>query len=418
MEENRSNHNGFATDSVAESRPPETSTSTPSIPQSLTPRRRPTFATPLLQSNRSQTLQWSLPRPFHQHTLVGRSRAAWHTSFLVPSLNTVLDAGLVIDDSRPQNVFITHGHSDHSFSVMTYCRRISPPDIYIPTQAAKFLDDYILSSKSLNLGFRVKPYHNFDSNGTLLGHNVAKKIPITNPARGNTPENVTLDTASEDDDEEDPEDFILPTHRIVPVSPESSETIPLKTLPSIVVATLPRAHTVPSVGYLFIQTSNKLKTEYKSLAGPELKVLRQSGIELTYCHKTPIFAFLGDGDHTSLLNDPSWLVGDEAAGVSHCPTVITECSFLYESHREQAVKTKHTLWSDLEPIIRRHQRTTWVLMHFSKRYSDETIVKFFENLEDCPPNIVVWVDGGNEIISGEHTGKKVKVKGGKASKGI
>ncbi|KAK6535013.1 hypothetical protein TWF281_006311 [Arthrobotrys megalospora] len=391
----------------------------PSIPQSLTPRTRPIFATPLLQSSRSQTLQWTLPKPFQQHKLVGRSRAAWHTSFLVPSLNAVLDAGVLIDDSRPQNVFITHGHSDHSLAILAYCRRITPPDVYVPAEAAMHLDNYIMSSKALNLGFPVKSYHNFDEEGNrhsfpnTIGGKLIPRGEQFERLRSHTPSPnrkskapspvPPADTpdAVEDDDfdgVEDPADLILPTHHIIPVSASLPTAFSLKTHPTVSVSILPRSHTVPSVGFLFTQTSNRLKPEYRSLAGTELKNLRQQSIEITYQHRTPIFAFLGDGDHTSLLNDPEWLVGNDANGVSPCPVVITECSFLYESHRAQAVKTKHTLWSDLEPIVKRHKSTTWVLMHFSKRYGDEEIVKYFEGLEECPGNIVVWVDGGNEIL--------------------
>ncbi|KAK6506648.1 hypothetical protein TWF481_005107 [Arthrobotrys musiformis] len=394
------------------------------IPPSITPRARPTFATPLLQSSRSQTLQWTLPKPFQQHKLIGRSRAAWHTSFLVPSLNAVLDTGVLIDDSRPQNVFITHGHSDHSLAILAYCRRITPPDVYVPAEAAMHLDNYIMSSKSLNLGFSVKSYHDFDAEGNRhsFPNTVGRKLipwgdqfdrirPHTSPSPNRRskapspvpPADTPVEGEGEGEDEdfdgvEDPADLILPTHHILPVSASSPTTFPLKTHPTISVSILPRSHTVPSVGFLFTQASNRLKPEYRSLQGPELRDLRQSGVEITYQHRTPIFAFLGDGDHTSLLDDPEWLVGNEEKGVSACPVVITECSFLYESHRSQAVKTKHTIWADLEPIVRRHRSTTWVLMHFSKRYSDEDIVAFFEGIEDCPANIVVWVDGGNEIL--------------------
>ncbi|KAF3079641.1 hypothetical protein TWF102_002792 [Orbilia oligospora] len=397
--------------------PSETPTT---IPQSLKPRIRPSFATPLLQSTRSQTLQWTLPKPFQQHKLIGRSRAAWHTSFLVPSLNAVLDAGVLIDDSRPQNVFITHGHSDHSLAILAYCRRITPPDVYVPSETAMHLDNYIMSSKALNLGFSVTSYHNFDEEGnrhsfpnTVGGRLIPwgeqfDRLRLNTPSpsrRSKTPSPVPpTDTPAEPEDDDlddgggDPADLILPTHHIIPVSSSSSTIFPLKTHPTISVSILPRSHTVPSVGFLFTQTSNRLKSEYRSLPGTELKNLRQQGVDITYQHRTPIFAFLGDGDHTSLLGDPEWLVGNEDKGVSGCPVVITECSFLYESHRAQAVKTKHTIWKDLEPIVRRHRDTTWVLMHFSKRYGDGEIVEFFEGLEECPQNIVVWVDGGNEIV--------------------
>ncbi|KAK6349436.1 hypothetical protein TWF696_005720 [Orbilia brochopaga] len=381
-------------------------TAVTSIPQQIIPRHRPTFATPLLQSTRSETLQWTLPKPFQQHKLIGRSRAAWHTSFLVPSLNAVLDAGLIIDNSRPQNVFITHGHSDHSYHVLTYCRRIAVPDVYVPAQTAKFLDDYIMSGKCLNLNVNVKGYHNFDADGNRRSSPSTSCIETDSSAAGAD----TDDEGEEDGDSEGEGHVMLPTHNIIPVNPTSPQTYPLKTNPTIYVSVLPRVHTVPSVGFLFTQTSNRLKPIYRALPGPQLKQLREDGVQITYQHHSPILAFLGDGDHTSLLDDPEWLVGNEERGVSHCPVVITECSFLDERHRWQAQNTRHTLWTDLEPLVRRHSRTVWVLIHFSKRYSEVEIVEFFEGLADreegCPPNIVVWVDDGGEIVPKQAVKKK------------
>ena len=69
------------------------------------------------------------------------------------------------------------------------------------------------------------------------------------------------------------------------------------------------------------------------------------------------------------------------------------CSFLREEHRAQAVKTKHTIWADLEPVVRRWPGTTFVITHFSMRYKDGEVRKFFAEMADPPGNIVVWVDG-------------------------
>ncbi|KAJ6265036.1 hypothetical protein Dda_1191 [Drechslerella dactyloides] len=403
MESNRQSANG----SAPPTKPPD-DTAVASISPSITPRHRPTFAQPLLQPARSEKLQWRLPKPFHHHQLIGCSRAAWHTSFLVPSLNLVLDAGLIIDNSRPQNVFITHGHSDHSYHVLTYCRRIAVPDIYVPAQTAKFLDDYIMSGKCLNLGVACKSYHNFDADGNKLPDTSLPRIDGDEDGDGNA-----ADTDDEGEGESEGEGHVLmPTHNIIPVNPDSPTTYPLKTNPSVLVSILPRHHTVPSVGFLFTQTSNRLKPAYRTLPGQQIKQLRETGVEITYLHHSPILAFLGDGDHTSLLDDPEWLVGNEEKGISHCPVVITECSFLVERHRRQAHKTRHTLWANLEPLVRRHPRTTWVLIHFSKRYSASEIVAFFEALADreegCPPNIVVWVDAGGELAP---AGQGAKGKG-------
>jgi ribonuclease Z len=133
----------------------------------------------------------------------------------------------------------------------------------------------------------------------------------------------------------------------------------------------------------------KLKPEYRGLAGPALQALRQQGLSLTAPTSTPVFAFLGDTTPSVLSSEPmvSWL----GAGLK---VVITECSFLDESHRAQAERTRHTIWADLEPVVRRWPATVFVLMHFSMRYSDAEVRAFFRGRgEAMPGNVVVWVDG-------------------------
>lgn len=181
------------------------------------------------------------------------------------------------------------------------------------------------------------------------------------------------------------EKAFLNTHFTHSLSP--GETIPLRRLPHISATAFACDHNVPSIGYLFARTSNKLAPEYTSLPPAELKALRQSGVDITKPHKTPLFAFLGDGTASTLLSSPQWLQD----GI---PLVITECSFLKEEHRAQAQKTKHTIWGDLEPVVRRWKDTVFVLTHFSMRYGEAEVVSFFRDMEDCPGNIVVWADEG------------------------
>jgi len=146
---------------------------------------------------------------------------------------------------------------------------------------------------------------------------------------------------------------------------------------------------IHSVGYVFNNITHRLQDQYKGLPGATLKSLRESGTTITHPHKIPLFAFLGDTNTTVLRSSPAWLT----EGI---PVVITECSFLYEEHRNQAFKTKHTLWADLEPIIRQYPKTTFVLTHFSLRYKENVIRQFFEDMENPPSNIVVWIGGDDD----------------------
>lgn len=321
------------------------------------------FATPLPQSPRSEVLEWRFPKPYHQYVLTGRSRAAWHTSFVIPQLNLLLDAGLVVNNARPKHIFLTHGHSDHTLLTPAFVKRDDPPDIYCPEEVKGVLNDYILAKSILN-------------KGGLLGVDDAEK-------QGYMKAGEEIVSVNDDGKRSSAELAWLNTHATYGL--KDGDVVDLKKAKNITATAFNCDHTVPCLGYVFSTTSHRLRLEYKSLPGPELKALREAGTELTAPHVTPIFAFLGDTTAATLAAGPAWL----EQGI---PVVITECSFLWEEHDAQAVKTKHTTWKDLEPVVRRYPRTTFVLTHFSMRYSDGEIAAFFKEMLDPPANIVVWAD--------------------------
>ncbi|KAK3375201.1 beta-lactamase-like protein [Podospora didyma] len=314
----------------------------------IRPMSKPTtFATPLPQSRRSSVLEWRFPKPHHSYVLTGKSWAAWHTSFVIPQLNLLLDAGLCVNNLRPKHIFITHGHSDHSLLSPAFVKRDDPPDIFCPLLMTAALDNFVQAKTVLNYG----------------GH-----IPDPNAAAGIRPTHVT--------------------HGLQP-----GDVVPLRRIKgdgnSVTATAFACHHSVPCLGYVFRKTTRKLRAQYAKLAGPEIKALRESGIEITEPVTAPIFAFLGDTTAQTLAAGPSWL--------DDLPVVITECSFLYPEHRAQADKTKHTIWEDLEPVIRKRPETTFVLTHFSMRYTEDQVRIFFRDMADPPQNMVVWVDGDPEV---------------------
>lgn len=318
---------------------------------------------------------------------MGRSRAAWHTSFIIPELNLLLDAGLFISDKhRPKHIFITHGHSDHTLVVAGFTNREDPPDVVCPHAVCRVLDDYVLAKTMMNRGGLVRT-EDAEKAGLLDdgdeeedGQEEGKK---TNGRKKKPTPKIEIPHMPYREHRTPGERAFLNTHFTHALSP--GETIPLRRLPQISATAFACDHNVPSIGYLFARTSNKLAPEYASLPPAELKALRLSGVEITKPHTTPLFAFLGDGTASTLQASPQWLQD----GV---PMVITECSFLREDHRAQAAKTKHTIWGDLEGVVRRWKDTVFVLTHFSMRYSEGEVVRFFKEMEDCPKNIVVWAD--------------------------
>ncbi|KAF4969865.1 hypothetical protein FZEAL_10147 [Fusarium zealandicum] len=327
---------------------------------------KPAFATPLPQSSRSETLEWRFPKPHNQYVLTGKSRAAWHTSFVIPQLNLLLDAGLCVNKSRPKHVFLTHGHSDHTLLAPAFVKREDPPDVFCPAEMVKVLDDFLLSRTMLNLG-------------GLITVDDAEQLGADTSDEGTGDANGDKSICGRE---------WLNTH--ITHGLKHGDTVPLRRTNNVTATAFDCDHTVPCLGFYFSLVSNRLRPEYTSQTGPQLKALRQSGVEITATHSTPMFAFLGDTTAATLAAEPDWL----KQGI---PVVITECSFLYQEHKPQAVRTKHTSWSDLELVIRKWPRTTFVLTHFSMRYNDKAIRDFFLEMEDAPTNIVVWVDGEDDL---------------------
>lgn len=338
-----------------------------------------TFATPLPQPPESEVLEWRFPRPYQQYTLTGRSRAAWHTSFVVPELNLLLDAGLVVNSARPKHIFLTHGHNDHTLLAPAFVKRSDPPDIFCPVEIKEIFDEYVRAKVLLNKG-GVEVVgggggEEEDEEEDLEGHDELNG-ESRKEADGTDREQIP-------DSDPDPRPPHLRTHHTYGLRP--GDTVPLRRLkgPIEITATaFACTHSIPCLGYVFHATTPKLRPEYRGLSGPALRDLRLSGENLTAPHKVPVFAFLGDGTAETLASEPEWL----RDGVR---VVITECSFLYPEHRAVADRTKHTIWEDLEPVVRKWKDTVFVVTHFSLRYSDEEIRRFFGRLEGLG-NVVVW----------------------------
>lgn len=349
-----------------------------------------TFASLLPPSPDAAVLHWRFPKPYQQYTLIGRSRAAWHTSFVVPELNLLLDAGLVVDKSRPKHIFLTHGHSDHTLLAPAFVKRSDPPDVFCPEEIREIFDEYVRAKVLLNkggvdgVGGEVEEEEEEQDSDDSEPRN----RQVENGADGETGNGVGKGTDDDvngegADEEEDPRPPHLRTHKTCGL--RSGDTVPLRRVkgPIEITATAFACdHSVPSLGYVFYAATPKLKPEYHGLPGPELRDLRVSGRELTAPHKVPMFAFLGDGTAQTLAAEPEWL----REGVK---VVITECSFLYRQHRAVSERTKHTIWEDLEPVVRKWKDTTFVLTHFSLRYTDEEIREFFKRVQGCG-NVVVW----------------------------
>ena len=76
-------------------------------------------------------------------------------------------------------------------------------------------------------------------------------------------------------------------------------------------------------------------------------------------------------------------------------TVIHEVTFLGEPSEDLDASTRakgHTHYAQLHPWIAAFPRTTFVLVHWSLRYSKEEVLAFFDkSYGGVPKNVVLWI---------------------------
>jgi ribonuclease Z len=198
----------------------------------------------------------SFRSPFAHLSLIGSSRAAWHTSFVIPQLNLLLDAGLVVSHSRPRHIFLLHGHSDHTLLAPGFVHRgdADPPDIFCPAELAAALGEFLDAKTMLDKGGLTRR------------------------------EDVTVEKGR----------VGLGTHVMHGMKP--GETIELRRKKGWSATAFACDHSVPCLGYVFSLTNMHIRPEFAGLPGQEIKALREQGVEITTPTVQPIFAFFGGYD--------------------------------------------------------------------------------------------------------------------------
>ena len=87
---------------------------------------------------------------------------------------------------------------------------------------------------------------------------------------------------------------------------------------------------------------------------------------------------------------------------------MVECTYLDRGMEGEAERRGHICWSQLLPVISSrlaaNAKHTWILIHFSLRYTDQQVSEFFSDGERCgarfakegagPPDVVLWLDSG------------------------
>jgi ribonuclease Z len=249
-------------------------------------------------------------------TLEGYSRAAVQTYWRVPEWKVGFDLGAQPWDFMSTPTWLlSHTHLDHVAALPVYVARrrmmkMEPPTIYLPAHAVELVERILKLFTRLDRG----------------------RMPC----------------------------------QLVPVQP--GDEIELSR--ELVVTVSATTHTIPSLGYVVWQRKRKLKPEYQSLSGEQIRDLRLSGTEVAAEVRTPRLAFLGDSSPQGL---------DDCPAMYEAEVLITELTFVAPSHRKERIhKFGHMHLDDLLERRDRFRNELIVAAHFSTRYHNKQIRQYVE----------------------------------------
>jgi ribonuclease Z len=247
-------------------------------------------------------------------TIEGYSRAAVQSYWRIPELRIGFDLGAHPWEFMGTSTwFISHSHLDHIAALPVYVARrrmmkMEPPTIYLPEHAVELVQQLL-------------------------------KI-VTKLDRGRLPcELIGLRPGDE-----------------VDLSRE------------LVVTASATRHTVPSLGYVVWERRKKLRQEYTTLSGDQIRDLRLSGVDITEERRIPIVAYLGDSAPEGL---------DACPAMYEAQVLISELTFVAPSHRKEKIhKHGHMHLDDYVERRDRFKNTAILAGHLSTRYGDKQVERF------------------------------------------
>jgi ribonuclease Z len=247
-------------------------------------------------------------------TIEGYSRAAVQTYWRIPELKLGFDMGSCPWEFMATPTWLlSHTHLDHVASLPVYVARrrmmkMDPPVIYMPRYAVDMFQTLLKTLSRLDRG----------------------RMPC---------EVIGVEPG---------EEFELSREHVLTV--------------------VPTKHTVPSVGYVIWDRRRKLKAEFQSLRGDQIRDLRLSGTEVTEEVRLPLVGYVGDSAPEGLDNNPEFY---------KCKILISEMTFASPRHRKDKIhKFGHMHLDDYVERRDRFENECIILSHFSTRYHDPQVVHF------------------------------------------
>lgn len=249
-----------------------------------------------------------------EYTIEGYSRAAVQSYWRVPELKLGFDLGAQPWDFMGTSTwFVTHTHLDHIASLPVYVARrrmmkMDPPTIYLPAHAVELVEHVLKAFQRLD--------------------------------RGRLPCEIKS---------------VLPGDEI-----ELSR--------ELMVTACATKHTVPSLGYIVWERRKKLKAEYQTLRGDQIRDLRVAGVEVSEERRFPLLAYTGDTSPEGLDNNPVMFEAE---------MLIAEMTFVAPNHRKEKIhKHGHMHLDDWVQRRDLFKNQLIIAGHFSTRYHDKQIEHF------------------------------------------
>lgn len=249
-------------------------------------------------------------------TIEGYSRAAVQSYWRIAELKLGFDmGGQPWDFMGTATWAISHGHLDHIAALPVYIARrrmmkMDPPRIYLPGHIIPGVDAMLRSFSRLDRG----------------------RLPCE------------LIAVEPGDEIELSRELLMSVHKT--------------------------AHTVPSVGYVVWDRRKKLKPEFRSLSGPEIRDLRLAGTEVSAETRLPLLAYTGDTSPAGLDENPEMLKSQ---------VLITEMTFVAPKHRKEKIhKHGHMHLDDFVARQEKFENELIIAAHFSVRYNAKQVERAVE----------------------------------------
>jgi ribonuclease Z len=147
-------------------------------------------------------------------------------------------------------------------------------------------------------------------------------------------------------------------------------------------------HSVTTYGYILYSLHHRLKSQYQNLTKNMLQWLKSQNVEITESYFSPLLSYLTD---TSIHGFRSVMTNGAPSNL-----IFVECTFLTNDPTFDVDNKKHIDWPRLSDEIKLYPQISFVLIHFSTRYTDQEIIDFFKNFKySCAfPNVYLWLDLG------------------------